>query len=273
MIEIIPAIIPKKFKDLERDLGLVLDLVPLCQIDVMDGKFTPEASWPYVNFQEDPDFISIKKEEKEFPFLEEIDFEVDLMVKNPENVWFDWIIAGAKRIIFHYESTDKLAELLENCRQKLVAKESVLYVEIGLAIDINTPNDKIYTRNDVLRWGTPRCFQEEHLYSARFGKHVSDVIERRFFGKIDDIGSVSLPSIANYKIENGLHQAWRGFMHFIGAQKQRTPKTLDLLALALASNGIKPTQNNVMRAMHESLLIGEMASRVRKAKVIVVERA
>jgi len=144
MIEIIPAIIPKNFKDLERNLGAVAGLVPLAQVDVMDGKFTPEASWPYQNSQEDPDFVSIKKEEREFPALEEIDFEVDLMVKNPENVWFDWIIAGAKRIIFHYESTDNIKELLEDAKRKLVSKESVLYVEVGLAMDINTPNDKIY---------------------------------------------------------------------------------------------------------------------------------
>src|SRR3989344_8560933 len=141
MIEIIPAIIPKNFKDLERNLSNVVGLVPLVQIDIMDGKFTPEASWPYLNVLGDPDFISIKKEEKEFPFLEEVDFEVDLMVKNPENIWFDWIIAGAKRIIFHYESTDNIKELLEDAKRKLVSKESVLYVEVGLAMDINTPND------------------------------------------------------------------------------------------------------------------------------------
>lgn len=144
MIEIIPAIIPKNFKDLERHLQSVAGLVPLVQVDVMDGKFTSEASWPYINSQEDPDFIAIKKEEREFPALEEIDFEVDLMVKNPENVWFDWIMAGAKRIIFHIESTEKIKELLEDAKQRLVSKESFLYVEVGLAIDINTPNDRIY---------------------------------------------------------------------------------------------------------------------------------
>jgi len=144
MIEIIPAIIPKNFKDLERNLEAVAGLLPLAQIDIMDGKLTPEASWPYLNSQEDPDFISIKLEEREFPALEEINFEVDLMVKNPENIWFDWIIAGAKRVIFHYESTEKLKELLEEAKRKLVSKESVLYIEVGLAIDINTPNDRIY---------------------------------------------------------------------------------------------------------------------------------
>src|SRR3989338_701866 len=132
MIEIIPAIIPKNFKDLERNLGAVAGLVPLAQIDIMDGKFTPEASWPYLNSQEDPDFVSIKLEEKEFPALEEIDFEVDLMVKNPENIWFDWIIAGAKRIIFHYESTEKLKELQPLCIQDLAYNPSVLYVAVVL---------------------------------------------------------------------------------------------------------------------------------------------
>ena len=117
---------------------------------------------------------------------------------------------------------------------------------------VTAPNGKTYTRNDVLRWGTPRCFQEEHLYSARFGKAVSDLIERQFFGRIDDVGSNALPLIAEYRLENDLNEAWQGFMHFMGAQKQRTPKTLDLIALILASRGIKPTQNNVMRAMRDS---------------------
>jgi len=143
-IEIIPAIIPKNFRDLKDKMASVSNLVPLVQIDIMDGKLTPSPSWPYLESQEDSDFISIKKEERDFPFWETLNFEVDLMVKSPENIWFDWIIAGAGRIIFHYESTEKIAELLEEFKNKTVAKESALHIEAGIAIDINTPNEKIY---------------------------------------------------------------------------------------------------------------------------------
>lgn len=144
MIEIIPAIIPKNFRDLEKKMSQVSGVVPLVQIDILDGKLTPKPSWPYFDSKEDPDFIAIKKEEKDFPFWESLDFEVDLMVKSPENIWFDWIIAGAKRIIFHFESTEKIPELVEKFRIETVSKESAMYVELGIALDIATPNEKIY---------------------------------------------------------------------------------------------------------------------------------
>ena len=82
MSEIIPAIIPKSFSDLTEKLSLVTGLAPFVQIDVLDGKFTPERSWPNISAP-DADFVKIIREEEEFPYWEEIDFEVDLMVADP----------------------------------------------------------------------------------------------------------------------------------------------------------------------------------------------
>jgi ribulose-phosphate 3-epimerase len=143
MVEVIPAIIPKNFQDLEEKMSEVAGLVPLVQIDVMDGVLTPEASWPY-KFIPDPDFSGIIKEEKEFPFWEKLDFEVDMMVSNPENFWFDWVSCGAKRVILHFESKKNIESLIKDFKSKMVAKESVLYIELGLALDIQTLNEKIY---------------------------------------------------------------------------------------------------------------------------------
>jgi len=143
-MEIIPAIIPKSLKDLQEKMAKVNGLAPLVQIDILDGKLTPKSSWPYLNATEDPDFVAIKKEETEFPFWDSLGFEIDLMVKNPENIWFDWIIAGAKRIVFHYESTENISNFLKNVKTKLVPKESALYVEVGLALNIATSNKDIY---------------------------------------------------------------------------------------------------------------------------------
>ena len=46
MIEIIPAIIPKDLPDLTRKIELVKGLVDTVQIDVCDGKFAPNTTWP-----------------------------------------------------------------------------------------------------------------------------------------------------------------------------------------------------------------------------------
>ena len=47
MAEIVPAIIAKDFAELERKIKLVEPYVNWVQLDVMDGKFAPEKSWPY----------------------------------------------------------------------------------------------------------------------------------------------------------------------------------------------------------------------------------
>ncbi|MDP2704848.1 MAG: hypothetical protein U1D31_01755 [Patescibacteria group bacterium] len=140
MREIIPAIIPKDFYDLQAKMSLVRKFVPLIQIDVMDGKLTPEPSWPY-NVSYDKDFQEIAKEKKGFPHWEGMDFEADLMVLNPFTLWQDWFNAGAKRIIFHIESKTNWPLLIEEFKKHSVGKDLPFYTEIGFAIDIGTPNE------------------------------------------------------------------------------------------------------------------------------------
>lgn len=142
MREIIPAIIPKDFYDLQEKMSLVRKFASLVQIDVLDGKLTPEPSWPY-NVTYDKDFEDIKREKKGFPHWEGMDFEIDLMVLNPFVLWQDWFNAGAKRIIFHIESKTNWVALIEEFKKHSVDKDLPFYTELGFAIDINTPNESL----------------------------------------------------------------------------------------------------------------------------------
>lgn len=137
-MEIIPAIIPKDFYDLQEKMSRVVGLVPLVQIDVLDGKFTPEASWPYKNTP-DPNFTLIVKEQQAFPHWERLDFEVDLMVESPKSLLDDWVTAGAKRLIIHVESKGDLVSLAQEFSPRTIAKDLPFYTELGVAININTP--------------------------------------------------------------------------------------------------------------------------------------
>ena len=47
MIEIIPAIMPESFSDLVDKAARVRGIVPIAQIDIMDGVFVKSKSWPY----------------------------------------------------------------------------------------------------------------------------------------------------------------------------------------------------------------------------------
>lgn len=147
--EIIPAIMPVSFKS----FGVLEDIIPetdMIQVDVMDGKFTKKSSWPYVGSELDSHFVSILQEDEGFPYWNDLDFEVDLMISNPEKVWRDWVTAGAKRIIFHIESVSNPKELVEYIQKNAVPKESPLYTEIGFAINLDTPIDLLYPIMDKI---------------------------------------------------------------------------------------------------------------------------
>lgn len=143
-IEIIPAVMPKSFDDLEEHLNQVQGLVNLVQIDVMDGVFTPGITWPYKESAEH--FESILQESEGLPHWQDFDFEIDLMVSNPEKEWHKWVSAGARRIIIHQESTKDLAALLADIRSEFPKQdtESVFNVEIGVAQNIDTPTESLF---------------------------------------------------------------------------------------------------------------------------------
>lgn len=130
-IEIIPAIMPKDYEDLDEKMSLFVGVVPFVQLDIMDGKFVPARTWPYPR---DSHFDAIVAEEEGMPSWENIDFEVDLMIENPELAVPKWVAAGARRIIVHVESMKNIAQDFEKIRAAV--PEGL--VELGLAVNTTT---------------------------------------------------------------------------------------------------------------------------------------
>jgi ribulose-phosphate 3-epimerase len=150
MIEIIPAILPTDLEDLRDKMASVSSLTPLVQIDICDGKFVRSKSWPYVKGGM-AEFERIKAEDEGFPFWDSLDFEVDLMVRHPEEVVHDWVMAGAKRLVLHIESSPDILETIENLRGEYgTAKDEAFGLEIGVALDIQTPNEQVYEILDLI---------------------------------------------------------------------------------------------------------------------------
>ena len=138
MIEIIPAILPKSYLDLEDHLARVQGVTKAVQIDVVDGIFAPNTTWPYVGRDS---FETILSEENGLPFWEDFDFEIDLMVQNSKDAALEWIRAGASKIIIHIESPDDRGalEAIQDVRTGEVP------VEVILAISQETPVEKLET--------------------------------------------------------------------------------------------------------------------------------
>ena len=144
MIEIIPAVMPTSTTDLQSKLAQVAGHMSVAQIDVMDGKFVRDVSWPYTEDEEY--FQGILHEDEGLPYWDQFDFEVDLMIVRPEEVINDWITAGVRRIVVHQESTDNLEKILIEFRERFPKSEKpdVFDCEIGIAQNIDTPVESLF---------------------------------------------------------------------------------------------------------------------------------
>lgn len=128
--KIIPAILPKDFFDLEKHLERVKGVTKFVQIDICNSTYTPSKTWPFTHT---PDiyFDKMVSQEEGMPFWEDIDFELDLMIKNPEEMYEQFLQIGPKRMIFHFETMKNPLEFL-----KKVKEEG--FVEVGVAFSNNT---------------------------------------------------------------------------------------------------------------------------------------
>lgn len=135
MIEVIPAIIPKTYQLLRDEMSQVAELVERVQVDVMDGRFAPEKTWPYKKGREVQRFDEIIAQERGFPHWKDVQFEIDLMVQKPEHVIDDWIKTGASAIIIHADSTEKFSYIADKLRER--------GVEVGLAIFPSNQNSVV----------------------------------------------------------------------------------------------------------------------------------
>ena len=166
MIEIIPAIMPKSYDDLVEKATLFAGVVPMIQLDIMDGHFVPARTWPY--FPGDPHFARIISEEEGMPVWETLEFEVDLMVGRPEEAILQWIRAGARRIIVHVEGMRDFEKIRDAVPQGLI--------ELGLALNTTTPLSAIEPYLDHIDFvqcmGIARIGFQGEAFDERVLEHI-----------------------------------------------------------------------------------------------------
>lgn len=132
MVEIIPAILPKSFSELEKTLDQISGAADTVQIDVCDGIFARPRTWPIDD--EEGVFSRIISEKIAFPHWKDFDFEAHLMVAHPAGMIEQWVKAGATRIFAHLEAIS--GDALREC----IAEWGTV-VEIGVALKLETSLD------------------------------------------------------------------------------------------------------------------------------------
>jgi len=134
MSEIIPAIIAKNFKELEAKIKLVEPYVKTVQLDVMDGIFVPNKTWPYA-IGEQSSVKDLKKIETSLAL------EAHLMVASPHRILSEWLESRVKRVILHWEAIKEIFHPTGDCPKgdNLIKKVHQANKKFGVALNLETP--------------------------------------------------------------------------------------------------------------------------------------
>ncbi len=136
MSQIIPALIisdensTNDFKELklkfEKLQPFLAEFDDWVQIDITDGKFVPTKT-------------NIELEDLRY-FTERANVEFHLMINRPEETIGEWARIGPKRIVVHIEAIENMGEFLNVCPQRGRLRCREKNIEIGLALNPETPN-------------------------------------------------------------------------------------------------------------------------------------
>lgn len=135
MIKITPAILPHSYKGIEIPVERVIGAAKNIQIDIVDGHFVPnQRTWLYNNKDEDV-LGQIQEQELGMPYWEDLNYELDLMVKDPVKDMELFIALGPSKMILHLEAldTEKTLAFFEGLPD--IIKSAISF---GIAIGIDT---------------------------------------------------------------------------------------------------------------------------------------
>ena len=107
-VKIIPAILETEFDEIKNKVNILSRYFSYVQIDVVDGKYLSEKTWPYS--ESDNDFNKLSKLG--------VGFEIDYMAMPNVDDIDKWIQVGASRIILHANASSSNLDLVSTIRSK-----------------------------------------------------------------------------------------------------------------------------------------------------------
>jgi ribulose-phosphate 3-epimerase len=179
MSEIIPAILAKSVKELQEKVSSIPEEIKIVHIDVL----------------EDDVWININR-----------DFEVHLMVQEPEKIIDRWIERGAKRVIVH--SFGDRAFNIDD-------------VEMGLAVELHVPLEEVFPlvpRVDFLQLMSIKEIGEQgHLFEPVIFDRIKKVKERFPEVLISVDGGIKIANynaledagVARVVVGSGFEELWK----------------------------------------------------------------
>jgi ribulose-phosphate 3-epimerase len=133
-MKIIPAILPLRYYDIPNGVEKISGAVNTVQIDFVDGHFAPNRNW-WFNNKDEERLTALLNQDEGLPEWESMNYEFDLMVKDPLEHMDIFMALGPSKIIFHIESLDQEKTLAYFEQLPGIIKDTITF---GIAIGIDT---------------------------------------------------------------------------------------------------------------------------------------
>ncbi len=127
---VIPAINARNYAEAEDQMKIAAEFSGSIHLDICDGKYTKAVTWGTP-----ADIRKINPIVESWRRGQNVDFEVHLMVEDPEPAVEAWFAAGVKRVVVHIEKikdSQRLIDLAEKYKGSVV-----------LGVDVSTPESEI----------------------------------------------------------------------------------------------------------------------------------
>jgi len=133
-MKIIPAILPQSYRGITLGVEKVHDVLDTVQIDFVDGHVAHTRTWLFNN-KDTERFSAIESEEEGMPYWDTMNYEFDLMVKNPLEKMDMFVAMGPSKVIFHIGTFEAGAMLAYLEQMPQIMKDTI---SIGMAINLDT---------------------------------------------------------------------------------------------------------------------------------------
>lgn len=175
-MEIIPAIMPVSWRDMENKIADVKEVVRFVQLDLMDGKYTPAITWPF-DAMHTENWKKLINEDIGMPYWEDVELELDLMVDDVPAFWEYIIKMGPKRIVLHFPKKDITKANLKNW---LINLDPYFHYEIewGIAYENGTYFQDILDIKDYIKFVQCMGIQNVGIQGSPLDNTVYDRIQK-----------------------------------------------------------------------------------------------
>lgn len=157
MIEIIPAILPQTYREIEQAVDMVHEIAPKIQLDFCDGKYVETKTW-WFNGKDIEKKDSIVAENEGLPFWDSTNYEFDLMVSDPLSLIDTFIALGPSKIIFHKKTVSVEALLAYFETMPEIVRQVMSF---GIALQLDDDPKEIATLVPYLR--RIQCMGIDHI--------------------------------------------------------------------------------------------------------------